>query len=59
MMYRLEADVDHPKRRAYSQVIYIFDGNTMPQAMTGLPGTFEELAQKMFECYQIANGLIL
>ena len=46
MMRHLEADINHP---AYSQVIYILDGNAMLQAMAGLPGTFEELAQKLFE----------
>ena len=49
MMHRSEDDVDHPERPAYNKVIYIFDGNAMLQTMTGLPGTFEELAQKLFE----------
>jgi hypothetical protein len=49
LMHRLEAGVDHPERPASNQVIYIFDGNAMLQAMTGLPGTFEELAKKVFE----------
>lgn len=52
MMHRLEAGVNHQERpphtHTHSHVIYLFDGNALLQAMTGLPGSFEELAQKVF-----------
>ena len=49
LMHRLEINVDHPEQPPYSNVIYIIDGNAMLQAMTGLPGTFDELALKVFD----------
>ena len=49
LMHSLETVADLAERPATSSVIYIFDGNALLQALTGLPGTFEELAQKVFD----------
>jgi len=49
LMHSLETDTDRAERPATSSVIYILDGNALLQALTNLPDTFDELANKVFE----------
>jgi len=48
-MHSLESDTDRNERPATSSVIYRLDGKALLQALTNLPETFDELANKVID----------
>lgn len=49
LLHSLEADITLSEKPNDRDVIYIYDGNALLQAITGLPDTFEELAEKILD----------
>ena len=48
LVHNLEALVDPSKKPSIEESIYVYDGNTILQALTAIPGTFEDVAERVF-----------
>ena len=48
LFHKLEDDNGHENIMQLEDNVYIMDGNALLQALTGLPQTFAELAEKAF-----------
>lgn len=49
LLHSLEANITLSEKPNDRDVIYIYDGNALLQDITGLPDTFEELAEKILD----------
>ena len=48
LLHKMEDDTVHENIMQLEDKVYIMDGNALLQALTGLPQTFAELAEKAF-----------
>ena len=48
LLHNLEARVDPSEKPPIEESIYVYDGNAILQALTAIPGTFEDVAERVF-----------
>ena len=48
LLHNLEALVDPSEEPPIEESIYVYDGNAILQALTAIPGTFEDVAERVF-----------